>query len=358
MIAENIKPVESDKPFSEYLKTENAREKREARGEFDPTAGVISDEKPQDATTEAKAKADRDEGGKFKAKLEKPEIEAPKVEAKPDEKPDDVGDPRKSHQARINQAIAKQRDAERRAEAAEAELQRVRQPQTPSQPYPVAAQSPTGEKPRLVALIAKYQGDPDYPKWEDFVDAGFQDPYTAYNAAQSAFINEKLDTEREQTRQASQRETEHRSRLDEVQTIGATKHADWDAIMESPEASDVILPEAVLQEIYLHQTPDFSADIVRHLVTHPDDLMALQAIGENPIAAARAIARLPIGQTSAPSGPESQPRPQTKAKPLIKPVSSAPVAAEASDPESLDFGPKYIAAMNARERKERMARRG
>lgn len=353
-------PVEES--FATYAARENVREQREKRGDVE-VAEIVKTPTLQDADPEkVRAASDsqpsaesqeREANGRYKST--KPNADTPEAtaaaEATPP-KPEETGDPRKSHQARINVAIAKQREAERKAAALEAEIARLKQPQTAAPQTPEASPQ---KKAAIVERIANLQKDPEYPKWEDFQDAGFADPYTAYNAAQAAFVAEKLELERAETRQQAEREQAHRSRLDSVHAEGAQKYQDWDALWDTPAASDLMLPAPVLEEIFVNS--DSSADVLHYLLTHPDDLMALQGVAD-PIAAARAIARLPIGVTSAPSGPESTPRPQTKAKPLIKPVSSAPVAAEALDPDDLPFGAKYIAIKNAQERKEQAARRG
>jgi hypothetical protein len=138
-----------------------------------------------------------------------------------------------------------------------------------------------------------------------------------------------------------------------VSETGRQAHADWDDLLATDHAKTE-LSEPVLAEIY--DDPDTSADVIYHLLTHPEDIETLATI-THPIAAARAITRIRLSVTSAPSGPEPTPKPVTKAKPLIKPVSASPTPPEAPSTVDLPLA-KYIAIENERERRDRDARRG
>ncbi len=337
----------ADEPLSVYIARENARERGHEPAD---TAEIVTDPELHDVGTETEQSDEtgksetqpRKEDGKFAAK-DAPKTEEPKS-----------GDPRRSHQAKINLAIAGQREAERRAEAAEAEIARLRQP---VQATPAVASDAAPVKagtPKYVALIKSIEADPNCPQIEDFTDAGFTDPYAAYNAARSAFIAERMQSEADASRAATHAEAQERELLTNIDHSGREKYPDWDALYSSDAATKMVLTPAVLQELYAD--PDSSADLIHHVLSHPDDLAALAAVPDDPIAAARTIARLSAGLSAAPSGPASVSKPQTKAKPLIKPVSASPVAPEPSDPEDLPFGPKYIQAMNAKERKAAMNR--
>lgn len=333
-----------DEPFSAYMARENARE----RGiEPDNSAEVVTEPTLVDAgttteTPDATGKSEtqpRTEEGKFAAK---------------DKPKDESGDPRKSVQAKINRATALQREAERRAEAAEAELQRLRTPAaTESKPEATTEPAKPGT-PKYVALIKAIEADPDCPQLEQYTDAGFVDPYAAYNAARSAFIAERVQAEAERSRTEQQAQAREAELLTTIDTQGREKYQDWDDLYASEAATKMVLAPAVLQELYAD--PDSSADLIHHVLTHPDDLDALAAVPDDPIAAARTIARLSAGLSAASPGPATVAKPRTHAKPLIKPVSASPVAPEATSPEDLPFGPEYIRRMNAQERKAKLTR--
>lgn len=270
---------------------------------------------------------ERNPDGTFKAKA------APEP-AKPE------GDPRKSHQAKINIAIAKQREAERRADEAErratereAELQALKQPPpTPAARVEPPAPSATRAKPTEAEIGEKYQTYGDFV--EDLAD----------------WKVEQREAQRDQI--AAQRERE--SHVTTAVNLATERHPDFAALM----ASDTrVYPDAVMEHLRVEASldPSLSAELLHHLLTHPDDAERLAKM-HHPIAAAREIGRLTAGLSSAPSGPETV-LTHTTAKPLIKPVRSSVMAPESSPPEDLPFGPKYIAAMNERDRKAREARR-
>jgi hypothetical protein len=298
------------------------------------------------------ADAERNTDGTFKAKAADP--------SKPAETPKKAdGDPRTSHQAKINAAIAKQRDAERRAEEAErranereAELQALRQPKPSQTPAPTPQ---VERKPTHLELVQRYQSHPDAPKAEDFINAGVEDPYAAHQAAMALFIADQRLAEREasveRARVARERETTARTALEigEQRYPGFQQRFQAQSVPMSTTALSLLADETA-------RDPESSADLLQHLMTHPDEAAALGAM-TNPIAAAREIGRLIARLASASSGPDPDAMTHTNAKPLIKPVGASVMAPESSPPEELPFGPKYIAAMNERDRKARESRR-
>lgn len=300
------------------------------------------------APAEKDEATDRNPDGTFKAKA----ADKPAEPAKPE------GDPRKSYQAKINQAIAKQREAERRAEEAErraqereAEIARYVKPAAEQIAKETASPTPTA---RYLAEVQRYQAEPDAPKYEEFVAAGLDDPYTAHQVAMAAYVADRRLEEREakQAETAKQREAE--ASLGTSMTLAAERHPEFSSLIA---ADTRVYPPAVLEHLKVEASldPSLSAELFHHLLTHPDDAERLATMA-HPIAAAREIGRLIAGLSSAPSGPETAPS-HTNAKPLIKPVRTSVVAPEASPPEDLPFGPRYIAAMNEKERKAREARR-
>lgn len=319
---------------------------REAAGfsepaESTPTATPETPEAETKPAEPAAAKADdaeRNPDGTFKAKAE--------------------GDPRKSYQAKINQAIAKQREAERRAEEAErraqereAEVQALRQPPTAPQPVTAATAAPTA---RYLDDVKRYQALPDAPKFDDFVAAGVEDAYTMHQAAMAAFIADTRHAEREAQRAQEAEQHARQSHLDTSFALAAQTHPDFESLLAADTRT---YPPAVTEHLKVEAAldPSLSAELFHHLLTHPDDADRLATM-THPIAAAREIGRLTARLTSATPGPELA-QAHTNAKPLIKPVRPSVMAPESSPPDALPFGPKYIAAMNELERKQREARR-
>jgi len=266
-------------------------------------------------------------------------------------KPKD-GDPRKSFQAKINEERRLRGDAERRAAELEAKLAAgtLSRPEAAGKP----TASDTTQPPTYVALVKRYQSDPEWPTLTAFVEAGFDDPYAACNAAQAAFLQDKRSEEVRQETARTQAQESERQRIMAAHEAGAEKYADWGELFAS-DAAQIDLPAAVLQEIYRDST--LSADVIYHLLTHPKVLEPLLTITD-PIAAARAITTLAVGLSSAPSGPETAPKPTTRAKPLIKPVSASPAAPEAASVDDLPFGPRFVRETVKQEKAWKDAHRG
>jgi hypothetical protein len=285
--------------------------------EVDPDADKA--EKPVE--TETSSVAERNEDGTQKTKPSEP--------AKPAEKADKDGDPRKSHQAKINQAIAKQREAERRADEAErrasereAELLALRQPRT-AQPSLEPSSQRVPSQNSYLQLVQRYQAMPDAPKLDDF--ASLEDPYGAHYLAMNAFISDQRQAEREAKESETRQRQERQTSVSTAFEVGEQNHP---GLQEQIQADTRIYPHAVLDLLAQEaaQDPQLSAELLFHLVTHPDDADVLSR-QVHPIAAAREIGRL-TARLSAPSGPETV-LTHTTAKPLIKPVRPSVMATAA-----------------------------
>jgi hypothetical protein len=219
---------------------------------------------PESTTTRA-----RDEQGRFIAEPETPPAEAaaapaegeiPAVEGEvPAEPPAEPGaePPAKkgSPQARINQAVYKQREAERRMAAVEAELQALKAKLAPeSAPTPAATPQKADGPPR----------EEDFEKWEDYTKAS-----VVYEARQE-FL--RLQKEEKDAAAAAARDAEfktvlaaHTKRVEK----GRAAHADWEDVVgnpdikTSPPMEDAILYSPVGEEVmyYLGKNPDDAARI-------------------------------------------------------------------------------------------------
>ncbi len=292
------------------------------------------------------AAPERDETGKFKAK---PAIEEPaKVE----------GNPRKSFQAKIDLAIRNQREAERERDAereaarqAREELDRYRQPKA-AEPPP----QPVSNASRYIQDVQRYQALPDAPKFDDFVSAGLEDPYTAHRDAMAIFVAEKRYEERATKDAQDANERRRNEVLGAAFEVARERHADTEELLKTSPEAQRQYPLAVTEHLKVEAAldPETSADLIHHLLTHPDDAAELQKM-TNPVAASREIGRLIGRLSSATPGPETS-APQTTAKPLIKPVRSSVATPGSPNADDLPFGPRYIALMNEQDRKARANR--
>jgi hypothetical protein len=327
---------------------ESIREQAGLEAEKPETPDKPATEKPTESTPDTA----RDESGKFVAK--------PKADEKVDEKPDKFGgDPRQSIQAKLNRATQLQRDAERKASEAERERDELRTKLAATAPKPadvgVGTTAPVPAESLSPTLQDRLANPLNYPAiesdsdfWKEYPEASIAD-LARYTARYEQF---SILREREQRQSVEQA---HQTRVQSIGQAGAERYPEWDDLIAG--APDLRLPAVVLDEINSLEDPTLSADILHHILTHPEYAATLDGV-RHPIAAAREIARVSVGLSAAHSGPATAPARQTKAKPLIKPVGASPAAPEASPPDALPFGRKYIDEMNAKERKEREARRG
>lgn len=307
-------------------------------------AAAEVDKEPVEAVTQSERNAD----GTFKAK-EKAE-EAEKAEKEPEQAAKPDGDPRKSIQAKINSAIAKQRDAERRAEEAERRLAaREAEWSRPQQPV----QSPTSAQaapPPYLLEVQRYQAMPTAPKLEAF--AGLDDPYAAYQVAMATFISDQRLAEHQQRESASRAEQQKADRQRASLDAGEQAYPGFTEQLRNHPITYSDAAKQVFQEELL-QDPQLSAEIMHYLLTHLDDAQRL-AQTQTPIAAARELGRISERLSSASSGPETVVT-HTNAKPLIKPVGASVKAPESASPDDLPFS-QYLKVMNDRDRKAREAR--
>jgi hypothetical protein len=172
--------------------------------------------------------------------------------------------------------------------------------------------------------------------------------------AMATFVADQRWAEREQREQVTKAAEARRTHATAVFDLAEQQHPGFH---DRLQAETRMYPGAVMELLAQEaaQDPHTSAELLHHLMTEPDDAARLSSC-TSPIAAAKEIGRLTARLSSAPAGPETG-LTHTTAKPLIKPVRPSVMAAEATAPEDLPFGPKYIAAMNERDRKAREARR-
>jgi hypothetical protein len=291
-------------------------EKNSAIAEHDP-AHVVEAPAPDGPV--------RDEQGRF---APKPKAAAPAPEPTPDptatavEAPAgqsrrrDDSLPRHNPIARMNQALAKAAEAERRAAALEAELSRARQPGVTGQVTPAAPGPAAGE-----------------PQFEQFADA--PDPYTAYvqawtrwdHAQQLAAARTAWTAEQQQQARAK----EFQTRLDS----GRTQYPDFDQVLTEADTLGLQV-SAVMQEAIADSSK--AADLVYFLATHPEECLQLaEETAQAPVAAAPVMRRYLESQLQGLSAPRAAPTngsgpaaraPVSLAKPPVTPVGSSPVVSD------------------------------
>jgi hypothetical protein len=300
-----------EQSFSDYMQAENAKEDAsvESAPAPVPTTEVTSAEAPgETAVAEPSEPAEpvngeRNADGTFKAKNDK-------VTAKGEWK-------------RNQQLTAQLRETERQLEQARQARQSTDDVNVP--------RGTTSSDP----------SDPE-PQLEQFLSTA--DPYAALIKAQAKWEI------RESHRQAQQ--SEARSAVDAKVATFAEDHPDYHEKVSS--ISDVKFPDLTLTAI---AEDDLAPAIAYHLASHPEEARRIAAL--RPTEGVKAIGRLVDRLTAAPTGSAVQTPPKTKAQPLIKPVSAAPIAPAATDPdpETTPFS-DWVATENRKDWKRRQEMRG
>ena len=279
-----------------------------------PAAAPPSEPSEASAPAEPSAPA-RDEQGRFVKRdpVAMPPSDTPQPAdessaASPAEPAPGEGLPRHDPIARMKKALAQKAEAERRAAALEAEVQRLRQPL----PAP-AATNGHGE-----------------PQFEQFADQ--PDPYTAFMQAWARWDHARQLDERfaryDAERTAKAQQATFESRIQE----GSKQYPDWqDALTE---ADTLGLQVSAVMRQAITESPR-AADLVHFLATHPEECtqLAEESI-QTPVAAASVMRRLLESQVGPPAaashGAGTAARPVVStAKPPVKPVGSSPVVSDA-----------------------------
>ncbi len=275
--------------------------------------------------------------------------------------PPKAAKPRNSIQAKIDQAVARQREAERRAEAAEQRLAQQSRPAETAKPEPTY----TRAKPSENEIGSKYA---DYPAYiEDLTDWKLEQ-----RDAQQA--------ERDIRRATSERHEAHAAKFSE--RIAKAEEADpafWSKISKEiaelapstaydpadiQKARDAAYrgdpgARSFLSRVELADAifdSDHSTDLMAHFSANTQDFQRLSTLPPKLIA--REIGRLEasfVRSETASSGPVPKTPVISQAPPPIKPVGTT-----ASTASEIDLNPddmseaemdKHIRAMNARDKK-------
>lgn len=244
-------------------------------------------------------------------------------------------------QKRINQAVAAQRDAERREQELQARLREL------ESRLPQAAAPPSGA-PQAGQPPAPTPRDPNRPKpqegefktYSDYIDA-ITDWKT--DRAIYAFLQATAQQHQQQQQQSAE------AAFAERRNAWIAAHPDFEALVA--EHQDMPTSPA-MHDFFRHEEDGLA--VLDYLVRHPEEsarIARLQTSGQQLSAMGRIAARLetPKPSGAAPSRPVLVPR----APVPITPVGASPH--RSSDPSDLEFGPEYVRRMNAQERERRRA---
>jgi hypothetical protein len=239
---------------------------------------------------------------------------------------------RRSATAAVQSAVTKQREAERRADMAEARLDALAQPApTPEQP-PAA---PTPDWARFKAMAAA-------PKADQF------ESYDDYTAALATFVTDarqhEHETRRQQYYEGQAKKDAHDARTAQWQERLAKARTD---IPDLDATLDPDVPMSLPMQ-YLAMESPVGVQLLQHLSSHPDESQRLSTL--HPAEVYREMGKLEerFSAASTPSGPA---RVISHAKPPITPLGSSPHtpdATEISDDLSFD---EHFKRMNAADRK-------
>jgi hypothetical protein len=265
------------------------------------------------------------------------------------------GNPRRNPQARVEDATAEaaraRTDAEaarREAAEARAELARLKAP-TPETRVEAKTPDYTRAKPTEAQVGDKY------PAYADFIED--LDDWK-HEQRQHAEMQTRLDTQAQAVLASARARAQ----------AASEQFADWNDVREAGDRAMIAagfvnpdgsasFPPAMWQAV-LHS--DHLGDITHYLGSHPEDCVQLaRDFASLPASAATAVQKVlerlvSAGAVARPDSARSS-RPSNAKAPINRVSGTA--SATPIDPDDLDFGPDYIAAENARERKAREMRR-
>jgi hypothetical protein len=303
-----------------------------------------------DHVTEA-AKAARGANGRFAA----PDVE---TTAKPDKKP------RHDPQARVADAVAKQREAERRAEQAEQRAQALEQERRPAPPAPPRAEA----APAPAAPAEKF---PRFDAWSATHPEATHDDYLDARDEWRDVRTETVQRDRADTAQRTQafetRASTFGQRYAEAVQADATlsQRINPQLLTAKPLSTLTREDKAIISAIpdkaqrdqfaFLCFLADqwIDSDHAVALLEHVSDPREFQRLATlPPDQVIRTLARLEAGFAAAPGsrGPVAKPQ-ASQAHPPIKPLGSAPRSPDADDGSDDEPFEKFLTRENAKDRK-------
>ena len=226
----------------------------------------------------------------------------------------------------VKSAVAKQREAERRAEAAEARMQAMAEP--------IRTDTPGGGD------WARFKQIPGVPTVDQF------DAYEDYSMAMSAFVADVRHQERDAARAQSYQQHQYE------QTQQAQK-AQWngrleDARSQNPDFDASLNPDTPMSLPMQHLAMDspVGIQILQWLSAHPDESQRISTL--HPAETYREMGKLEARLEAAPV--RASARAVSAAKPPIRPLGTSPHVTDAfavSDDTSFD---EHFRRMNASDR--------
>lgn len=285
--------------------------------------------------------------------------DAAPVDAAPTEAPREAK-PRHSLQARIDKAIAQQREAERRAEAAERALAEAYNPPARQPAAPREEPQYTRPKPTEDEIGSRYQSYPEFI--EDLADWKLEQREAAQAERQyHQQLAERHEAHADSfaTRIAQAEETNPQFWSQISPTIAGLRPSsvftprEAKAIAEAareghPEARSIIAQARMADQIF---TSEYATDLMTYFSMHEQEFQRLSTLPPDRLN--REIGRLEVSLSrtgAASSGPAPR-RPISQAPTPIKPVGTS-ASASGVDPLSDDLDvDEHIRVMNARDKK-------
>lgn len=260
-----------------------------------------------------------------------PAVEPASVEAAPDgaaaeATPPAPAEPKRkaSPQARINEAIRKQREAERQAAYWQEQHNRMAAAAAAAQPSPQVS-------------------SPQEPQFDQFANEA--DPYLAYTRAVARFTAEQAARAAAEGAIGSYQERGRAAaHVAELNALKATT-PNFDELMAVANAMPITpqIRAAILSS-------DQSARLVLHFAENPEEYDSL--MGKSGFDLVRALGQIEGRLDTAHSGSVSTASAPRPAITPIQPVGSSPVST-APNVDDMEFGPEYIRLQNKRDMERR-----
>jgi hypothetical protein len=292
----------------EWLKQRNA-----------PPAPSEPESKTAEATEPSQQEQERDDKGQFKENV-----------------PPGV-------QKRIDKAIAKQREAERRAEEAERRLQ-----ETSQVAKPAAVEQPKAAESELKAPVKPELKDfADWDKYEEAKDK-WTIEYAEFTAKSAVAADRKARTEAEARAKAEEQNKAVASEWDKSVEAARESHEDYDEKIDQAKedikagklkpANNTVLGAIVAS--------DAKAELLYHLLSNPEELEQLNSLPQHMVG--YALGKIEAKITSA---KPSKPAPEKTVKPNPKPPEPVTGKASASSgPSEEDSTEEWLRKRNAQVR--------
>lgn len=290
--------VESNTGTQAELRADLGLPEDDAAAETETAETAEASETDEGATPEPQAAPTRDAKGQFAAK---PKEAASAVEAKPK-----AGNPRHDPQARFNELTREKGEAVRRAEAAEAELARLRAPKSADDP----ARQPAAKPEKFT-----YETFEQWAAKAENADRTYDEYHDDRDAARDEF------KDRQRQRQAAEQQAQSTwQTYADRRAAYAAEHPDFEERIQRSPITKMPAPPYVVEAVV---TSEQAPALQDYFLQHPDVYQRILAL--SPAAAVREIGKIEERLTAANSGPASALKPAiTAAKPLIKPVSGSP----------------------------------